>query len=104
MLSVERRWHISCLMLWRDLVLFHVFSSADLLPVMSWEREEKKKSFKLRQSFKRLIYVWILAWDIIAVGGTRSREGECCVRGSKLKSKKINCQKADVVRGFASPL
>lgn len=23
--SVERRWHISCLMLWRDLVLFHVF-------------------------------------------------------------------------------
>lgn len=42
MLSVERRWHISCLMLWRDLVLFHVFSSADLLPVMSWERERWK--------------------------------------------------------------
>lgn len=38
------------------LVLFHVFSSADLLPVMSWEREslkvrrrdtgKKKKSFR----------------------------------------------------------
>jgi len=41
MLSAERYWHISCLMLWRYL-LFHVFSSADLLPVMSWERESLK--------------------------------------------------------------
>lgn len=42
MLSAERYWRISCLMLWRYLVLFHVFSSADLLPVMSWERESLK--------------------------------------------------------------
>lgn len=42
MLSVEQDWRISYLMFWLYLVLFHVFSSADLLPVMSWERESLK--------------------------------------------------------------
>lgn len=59
MLSVERCWRISCLMLWRYLVLFHVFSSAALLPVMSWERESLKirkrdtgKKKKKKKSFR----------------------------------------------------
>lgn len=42
MLSVEQDWRISYLMFCLYLVLFHVFSSADLLPVMSWERESLK--------------------------------------------------------------
>lgn len=64
------------------LVLFLMFASVDLLPVMSCKRESlkvsrrdmwEKASFQ-SQYFKRLFYEWILAWSIIISRSTWFQE------------------------------